>query len=52
MGYSLVQKEPGGKAVKPVFEPVYGALLLAFEKNCPEGLITLKEMLGCHILHK
>jgi len=35
----------GGKSVAPDFEPVYGALLLAFEKNFPEGLPRLKERL-------
>ena len=35
----------GGKPVTPKFEPMYGALLLAFEKNFPEGLPQLKERL-------
>ena len=35
----------GGKPVLPKFEPVYGALLLAFEKYCPEGLNNLQKRL-------
>jgi len=31
----------GGKPVTPKFEPMYGALLLAFEQNHPEGLPKL-----------
>ena len=37
--------ELGGKPVIPKFEPMYGALLLAFEKNCPEGLSKLYKRL-------
>jgi len=35
----------GGKPVSPKYEPMYGALLLAFEKSNPEGLPKLKERL-------
>jgi N-acetylglucosamine kinase-like BadF-type ATPase len=35
----------GGKPVSPKYEPMYGALLLAFEKNNPEGLPKLYERL-------
>ena len=35
----------GGKTVTPKFEPVYGALLLAFEKSCPEGLSKIQKRL-------
>ena len=35
----------GGKPVTPIFEPMYGALLLTFEKNCPEGLQKLQKRL-------
>jgi len=35
----------GGKPVTPKYEPVYGALLLAFEKYCPEGLKLLQKHL-------
>ena len=35
----------GGKPVIPKYEPVYGALLLAFEKYCPEGLKLLQKRL-------
>ena len=35
----------GGKPVTPKFEPMYGALLLAFEKNHPEGLKSLQKQL-------
>jgi len=36
----------GGKPVTPLFEPVYGALLLSFEKNHPESLQKLQERLS------
>ena len=35
----------GGKPVSPKYEPMYGALLLAFEKGNPEGLPRLQERL-------
>ena len=35
----------GGKPVTPKFEPMYGALLLAFELNYPEGLPNLQKRL-------
>jgi len=35
----------GGKPVTPMYEPMFGALLLAFEKSFPEGLPNLKERL-------
>jgi len=35
----------GGKPVTPMFEPMYGALLLAFQQNHPEGLTKLKDRL-------
>ena len=35
----------GGKPVIPKFEPMYGALLLAFENNYPEGLPKLSKRL-------
>jgi N-acetylglucosamine kinase-like BadF-type ATPase len=35
----------GGKPVSPKYEPMYGALLLAFEKSNPEGLQKLQERL-------
>ena len=38
-------EEAGGKPVIPKYEPVYGALLLAFKQNCPDGLPGLYERL-------
>ena len=38
-------EKAGGKPVTPKFEPMYGALLLAFEQNHPEGLPDLQERL-------
>ena len=35
----------GGKPVTPKFEPMYGALLLAFQQNHPEGLPMLQKRL-------
>jgi len=35
----------GGTPVTPLFEPMYGALLLAFEENYPEGLPGLQKRL-------
>jgi N-acetylglucosamine kinase-like BadF-type ATPase len=35
----------GGKPVVPRYEPMYGALLLAFERNCPAGLSALYKRL-------
>jgi len=35
----------GGKPVTPKFEPMHGALLLAFQQNYPEGLPKLLERL-------
>lgn len=35
----------GGQPVVPRYEPVYGALLLAFEQNCPESLPLLHKRL-------
>ena len=35
----------GGIPVTPKFEPMYGAVLLAFEKNNPEGLPKLQQRL-------
>ena len=35
----------GGNPVIPKCEPVYGAVLLAFEQNCPENLPGLRKML-------
>ena len=35
----------GGKPVIPKFEPMYGALLLAFEQNNPDGLPKLQQRL-------
>jgi len=35
----------GGKPVIPKYEPMYGALLLAFEQNHPEGLPKLQKRL-------
>ena len=35
----------GGKPVTPKYEPVYGALLLTFEQNYPEGLPKLYKRL-------
>jgi len=35
----------GGKPVSPKYEPMYGALLLAFEKSYPEGLKKLQDRL-------
>jgi len=35
----------GGKPVSPKYEPMYGALLLAFEKSNPEGLPNLQKRL-------
>jgi len=38
-------KAAGGKPVTPRFDPMYGALLLAFDKYHPEGLPALKSRL-------
>jgi len=38
-------EEAGGKPVSPKYEPMYGALLLAFEQNIPEELPKLKKRL-------
>jgi len=38
-------EEAGGKPVSPKYEPLYGALLLAFEQNNPEALPKIKERL-------
>ena len=35
----------GGDPVKPKYEPVYGAVLLAFEQNCPDCLPGLRKRL-------
>jgi len=35
----------GGKPVTPKYEPMYGALLLAFQQSNPEGLSELKKQL-------
>ena len=35
----------GGKPVSPKYEPMYGALLLAFEKSNPEGIPNLQKRL-------
>jgi N-acetylglucosamine kinase-like BadF-type ATPase len=39
-----IEKE-GGKIVSPCFEPVEGALLLAFQHFCPDGLNRVQELL-------
>jgi len=36
----------GGKPVIPKYEPMYGALLLAFKQNYPDGLPTLHKRLS------
>ena len=38
-------EDAGGKPVIPKYEPVYGALLLSFEKNHPQGLPALYKRL-------
>ena len=35
----------GGKPIKPKYDPVYGAVLLAFEKNCPDNIPKLRKRL-------
>jgi len=35
----------GGNPVTPKYEPVYGAVLLAFEQNCPDCLTGLRKRL-------
>ena len=37
--------EAGGTPVTPKYEPVYGAVLLAFEQNCPDKIQGLKKRL-------
>jgi len=36
----------GGKPVTPKFEPMFGALLMAFEQGCPQGLEKLQKRLS------